>query len=223
MKRAAFSPRQLALGVVAGTVCLGVAIPALAHGGECPEGPSRMMRGGGGGMRGEACPQHCPMHARHKHVNLVVQPYWNMEQDNVFTLFGMEMLKQDARGWKMGFGCYGGMDFGVTTQTNTFRYGGAILGKDFTAGPVSLTTGVLLGFGKTANILPNVLPDGIRDFYMFGVGAPRVGLAFTLNNHVELGLEASYLFTTNPNIGHNPAVSLRLSHIRWGKGYHHGH
>lgn len=223
MKRAAFSPATaIAAGIVAGTVGLGWSSPAVAHGGEmdCPECERRMDEaGGGGGMHGDMRMMHGRAHAGHKHFNLVVQPYWNMNQDAIYTLFGMEMLKQDSLGWKGGFGMYGGMNFGVTDQTNTFHYGGAILGKDFTAGPLSLTTGVLLGMGKTANILPQVLPSGINNFYMFGVGAPRIGLAITAYDRMELGIDASYLFTTNPNIGHSPAVSLRLSTIGWGKGH----
>jgi hypothetical protein len=168
-------------------------------------GDMRMMRG----MRGGG----------HKHFNMVVQPYWNMNQDAIYTLFGMEMIKQDSLGWKGGFGMYGGMNFGITNQTNTFHYGGGLFGKDFTAGPLSLTTGVLLGFGKTANILPQVLPSGISNYYMFGVGAPRIGLAWSVYDRMEIGLDASYLFTTNPTIGHSPAVSLRLSTISWGRGH----
>lgn len=173
------------------------------------------MPGGGGGMR---------MMGRgaggHKHVNLVIQPYWNMSQDALYTLVGMEMLKQDSLGWKGGFGMYGGLNLGVTNQSNTFHYGGAIFGKDFTAGPLSLTAGVLVGLGKTANILPTVLPAGITDFYMFGVAAPRVGLAWTVYDRMELGIDASYLFTSNPNVGNNPALSLRISSISWGRRGH---
>jgi hypothetical protein len=214
---------KLAAGIAVGAACLGLAPPAVAHGGDgdCPECESRMM-GGGGGMDGDR--RMMKAHrgsAGHKHYNMVIQPYWNMNQDAIYTLFGMEMIKQDSLGWKGGFGMYGGMNFGVTNQTNTFHYGGAIMGKDFTAGPLTLGIGALLGFGKTANILPAVLPAGINNYYMFGVGAPRIGLAWTVYDRMEIGLDASYLFTTNPNIGHSPAVSLRLSTISWGG--HHGH
>jgi len=214
VKQAALSPAiKFLAGIAVGTACLGLAPPAVAHAAGCADckmslrdleggGGGDMMRGGGGG---------------HKHFNLVVQGYRNMSQGSTYTLLGMEMLKQDSLGWKGGFGMYGGMDFGVTSQTNTFHYGGAILGKDFTAGPISLTTGVLLGLGKTANILPNVLPAGISNYYMFGVAAPRVGLAWTVYDRMEIGVDASYLFTTNPNVGNNPAVSLRLSTISWGR------
>ena len=223
MKRAAFGPATaIAAGIVAGSVGLGWSVPAVAHGAEmaCPDCERGMDdMGGGGGMRGDMRMMHGQASAGHKHFNLVVQPYWNMNQAAIYTLFGMEMLKQDSLGWKGGFGMYGGMNFGVTNQTNTFSYGGAILGKDFTAGPLSLTTGILLGLGKTANLLPALLPAGINNYYMFGVGAPRIGLAITPYNRMELGIEATYLFTTNPNIGNSPAVMLRLSSISWGRGH----
>gem|GEM_PF-2409958 len=221
MKQAALSPAiKIWAGIAVGTACLGLASPAVAHGADCADCEMSMRDdvGGGGGMR-DGMRMKRGHGGGHKHFNLVVQPYWNMNQDAIYTLFGMEMLKQDSLGWKGGFGMYGGMNLGITSQTNTFHYGGAILGKDFTAGPLSLTTGVLLGLGKTANILPAVLPAGINNFYMFGVGAPRIGLAWTAYDRMELGIDASYLFTTNPNIGHSPAVSLRLSTIGWGRGH----
>lgn len=212
MKRAALSPAvAIMAGIAAGTTFLGLTPPAVAHGGDCAD-CAMTMPGGGGGMR---------MMGRggggHKHFNLVIQPYWNMRQDAIYTLAGMEMLKQDSLGWKGGFGMYGGLNLGVTNQSNTFSYGGAIFGKDFTAGPLSLTTGVLVGLGKTANLLPALLPAGITNYYMFGVAAPRVGLAWTVYDRMELGIDASYLFTSNPNVGNNPALSLRLSSISWGR------
>ncbi len=223
MKRAALSPAiRIAAGIAVGTACLGLAPPAVAHAasGACPDCEMRMMRPGGGGGMDDDDMRMMQAHRAsggHKHFNLVVQPYWNMNQDAIYTLLGMEMLKQDSLGWKGGFGMYGGMNFGVTSQTNTFHYGGAIMGKDFSAGPLTLGIGALLGFGKTANVLPAVLPAGITNYYMFGVGAPRIGLAWTLYDRMEIGLDASYLFTTNPTIGNSPAVSLRLSTISWGK------
>ena len=218
MKQAALSPAiKVMAGIAVGTACLGLAPPAVAHGADCAD-CEMGMRGNMGG--GGAMPMRQRHGGGHKHFNLVIQPYWNMSQDAIYTLVGMEMLKQDSLGWKGGFGMYGGMNFGVTSQTNTFHYGGAILGKDFTAGPLSLTTGVLLGLVKTANILPNVLPAGISNYYMFGVAAPRVGLALTVYDRMEIGVDASYLFTTNPTVGNNPAVSLRLSTIGWGRRGH---
>jgi hypothetical protein len=207
----------VAFGIVLGTAGLGLAPPAVAHDhdSDACERCEKVMRqrGGGSGMR-----MMGGMSAGHKHADLVIQPYQSMTRNALYTLIGMEMVKQDARGWKGGFGMYGGMDLGVTNQSNLFQYGGGLLGKDFTAGPLSLTTGVLLGFGKTSDILPAVLPAGIQNTYVFGVVAPRVGLAWRVYDRMQIGLEASYLFTSNPNVGNGPAVGLRFSRISWGRG-----
>jgi len=218
LKRAALKP---AIGLLVGLSCLAMPMPVMAHGAASDDAGtlSRPIPGGGGGFGRMARADKTG--GGHKHFSLVTQPYWNMSQDAIYTLFGMEMLRQDSLGWKGGFGMYGGMNFGVTSQSNTFNYGGGIIGKDFTAGPLSLTTGVLLGFGKTANYLPAVLPAGVNNVYLFGVGAPRVGLAWTVYRRMEIGLDASYLFATNPNVGQGPALSLRLSSISWGgRGMH---
>lgn len=212
MKRAAL---QAAAWIVAGGMGLGTAFPAEAQNRETGEAPG--VPGGGGGHHG----MMREAHAGHKHWSLVVQPLWSQSRNQIYTLAGMEMIKQDSRGWKGGFGMYGGMNLGVTNQSNTFHYGGGIFGKDFTAGPLSLTTGVLVGFGKSADILPAVFPAGVQNFYMFGVAAPRVGLAITPYDRLELGLEATYLFTSNPAIGNGPAVLARVSTISWG-GAHGG-
>lgn len=207
----------LGLGCILTSASLGWAPPAEGHdgnkAGETCEDCMREMRREGS-MRPMRMMREAP--TGHRHVDLVIQPYWSVSRGAVYTLVGMEMTKQDALGWKGGFGMYGGMDLGVTSQSNVFQYGGGLLGKDFTKGPFSLTTGVLLGFGKTADILPAVFPAGVQNAYYFGVVAPRIGLAWTVYNRMEIGLDASYLFTSNPNVGNSPALSLRLSRISWG-------
>lgn len=224
MKLAALHPGiGIAAGLAVGSACLGLAPPALAHGNDCSVCVQAMGDedyGGGGGRRMDRRMMRAAHGGGHKHFNLVVQPYWNLNSDQIFTLLGLEMVKQDSLGWKGGLGMYSGMNLGISTQTNTFSYGGVIFGKDWTAGPLSLTSGVLLGFGRTANILPDVLPSGISNFYMFGVAAPRLGLAWTVYDRMEIGVDASYLFTTQAGVGHSPAVSLRLSTISWGRRGH---
>lgn len=236
MKIASFGS-AMGLGLVLTTGGLGWAPVAAAHAGQmdaeaCAQCMQEMRRqgaacedcemerpGGGGGMPGmRAMRMMKGASLGHKHVDLVIQPFVSQSRSAVYTLIGMEMVKQDALGWKGGFGMYGGMNLGVTSQSNVFQYGGGLLGKDFTAGPLSLTTGLLLGFGKTSDILPTVFPAGVQNTYLFGVAAPRIGLAWTVYNRMEIGLDASYLFTSNPNVGNGPALSLRFSRIGWGRG-----
>lgn len=219
--------KKTAAFLLASVTSVGLALPAWAGGNDHDDHDG----GGGGTPPDEATCEQCMkgMHAMrgrgggdgHKHMSLVYQPYWSMSRDAIYTLVGLEMVKQDSRGWKGGFGMASGMNLGVSGQTNAFHYGGGIFGKDFTAGAFSLTTGVLLGFGRTADILPAVLPAGITNFYMFGVAAPRVGIAWTPYRRLEIGLEGTYLFTTNPNVGNGIGAMLRVSSISWGGRRHH--
>lgn len=222
-----WSGKKTAAILLASATSVGLALPAWA--GDNDQDDRDSVGGGGGTAQGGTMSMHAMhgMHATqgmglgHKHMTLVYQPYWSMSRDAIYTLVGLEMVKQDSLGWKGGFGMASGMNLGVSGQTNAFHYGGGIFGKDFTAGAFSLTTGVLLGFGKTADILPAVLPAGITNYYMFGVAAPRVGIAWTPYRRLEIGLEGTYLFTTNPNVGNGIGALLRISSISWGAGRHH--
>lgn len=205
-----FAATTLLIGALVGSI----GAPAMAQ--EVPDedqwgggGGPHMGMGGGPGMGTMGT-------GAHKHMNLVLKAFNNQATGNTYTMLGMELLRSSASGWYGGFGCYKGLNLGVTAGADMAGHGGALFGKDFGAGPLTLGVGLLLGMGYNLTASPTLT---FSNFAAYFVGEPRLNLGWVMSPHAELSVSAGYLATTNPTAAGGPTLMLTLSMIHMGMGH----